>query len=260
MSLWSITTSLTVRVCYRMIAERSGPSGNPAIPFTFDDAKRELERMRASPLPLARPVVILNGYHTWAGVAHAFAAALAPITSGRVSDFVPVSYGLATSIERAESIARSCIERTIGNNPFDAVGISMGGIVGRSFAAVDAPRRRMQTLFTFGSPHTGSSLSTIAAPDRAAKSMLPGCPFLAALDSAAGRPARIRPYAQLKDGIVGARFSAPTGSHPLWTAGTDKLSHFTTPANPIFLADIARILRGEEPLLDDAAACAPPIE
>ena len=40
-----------------------GAVANPSFPLTVSDANSELERMREDPKPLARPVVVLGGYH-----------------------------------------------------------------------------------------------------------------------------------------------------------------------------------------------------
>lgn len=57
------------------------------------------------------------------------------------------------------------------------------------------------------------------------------------------------PYAQLGDEIVGATRSAPPNQVPIWTRGTLLFSHWSITENPLILADLARSLRDEPPLL-----------
>jgi hypothetical protein len=56
-------------------------------------------------------------------------------------------------------------------------------------------------------------------------------------------------YAHTHDVIVGATNTAPPGMDPIWTDGTLAWSHFAVVHNPIFIADTARRLRGDTPLL-----------
>lgn len=209
--------------------------------------------MRAAPAPLARPVVVLGGYRTpWLSGA-LLARRIASLTSGRTGDVLAVSYASAHRIEDATERSRRAIEAWLGarapdtSDSVDIVGVSMGGIVGRALAAAGTPVRR---LFTIGTPHRGATLAALVAPDPAARAMRPGSAFLASLDEAlARRPIEITPYARLFDGMVGATNAAPHGMDPLWRRGPRWLAHLTITSDDAFVADIARRLRGEAPLL-----------
>ena len=157
---------------------------NPAFPVTMDEAKADLDRMRAAPVPLERPVVVLAGYRSWPVLAQGVKWRLFPVTSGNTDDFLPISYSFQTDIEK---MARMVVDRVQEQWPsdvdgetieVDVVGISMGGLVARTAALElgDTPsggeqrtrRLRVRRLFTMGSPHTGAILAEKIAPDQAA--------------------------------------------------------------------------------------------
>jgi hypothetical protein len=225
----------------------------------------ELTRMRSNPLPLTRPVVIFSGYHTPAQVAWWMRAQLAQLTSGRSRDFLTVSYPTQTRIEQAAEQSLAMVRARWPDEPMalDAVGISMGGLVAR-FAAL-APHDRthplrptspspqrlpLARLFTFATPHQGSMRAELAAPDDAARDMKPGSPFLAALNRHP-RDYELVCYTQRGDNLIAPQAAAPPGQAPFAADGSRLMSHFTGSHNPWFLVDLARRLRGEEPLLGE---------
>ncbi|HYC99769.1 MAG TPA: hypothetical protein VEB22_00950 [Phycisphaerales bacterium] len=228
----------------------------------------DLSRMRAKPAPLVRPVVILSGYHTPAQVAWWLRVQLARLTSRNAADFVVVSYPTATEIEQAADRTLAALHRRWsgrGAPAVDTVGISMGGIVARYAAAApqlrsegaatpaNGQRLSIARLFTFATPHQGSIRAARIAPDRAARDMKPGSPFLAALNrQQADYP--VVCYVQRGDGFVTPDAAAPPGHRAFTADGSRLMSHFTTAHNPWFLADLARRLRGESPLLGAGGA------
>ncbi len=213
--------------------------------------------MRAAPVTLARPVVVLGGYRTPWLTGERLAARIASLTSGRRGDFLAVAYASSHSVEDAAARAKRAIERwqdargangasAAFDRGFDVVGVSMGGIVGRLLAAGGVPVRR---LFTLGTPHRGALMAGRVAPDPAARAMRRGSALLASLDGAlAGGALEIVPYARVYDGMVGATNAAPVGMHPLWRRGPRWLAHLTITRDDAFTLDIARRLRGEAPI------------
>jgi hypothetical protein len=248
---------------------------NPAITLTRAEAHAELKRLAAEPKALPRPVVILNGYHTPHFMVAGLSERLRTTTSGKAGDFLIVSYVDATSLnDAAERVVRAVQERWPSSKagetvPVDVVGLSMGGIVARLAAlpprerptvdgaplwnATEAPtgaRLNVVRLFTLASPHGGARLARIAALDDAARAMRAGSAFLNRLDEALPRAEyTLLCYAHTGDVTVGARHAAPPGVTPIWTDGTVMFSHGAIVENPWFAADIARRLRGDEPLL-----------
>jgi pimeloyl-ACP methyl ester carboxylesterase len=223
----------------------------------------ELARLRATPAPLPRPVVILSGYHTPVQVAWWVRVQLTRLTSGNPGDFMTVSYPTRTRIEQAAEQSIAAVRnRWREPRDVDAVGISMGGLVAR-YAALAPERRthparptqvsddrlRVSRLFTFATPHQGSIRAQKVAPDDAARDMKPGSPFLAALN-AHQRDYPVVSYVHRGDNFVVPEAAAPPGQAAFTADGSRLMSHFTTAHNPWFLVDIARRLRGEPPLLE----------
>jgi pimeloyl-ACP methyl ester carboxylesterase len=193
-------------------------------------------------------------------------------TSGNAEDVLLVSYPASSDID---AIANFVIEEVEARWPspstdstveVDVVGVSMGGIVARwaslplqqrvrSGAAASPPPRdskrlNIVNLFTYASPHRGAELAQTLAFDAAAMDLKPGSGLLATLDNAwINRTYELTCYAHTNDAIVGATRTSPPGTNPIWTRGTLLFSHFAVVHNPIFIADTARRLRGETPLV-----------
>lgn len=211
--------------------------------------------------PLARPLVVLGGWRTPHWTCATLARRLAMQTDSGAGGALPVSFFTAHRIEdAAERAASAILERWPapegGRLEVDAVGISMGGIVGRLLAAMcagairspngTAPPIRVVRLFTIGTPHRGARLARLIAPDPAARQMRAGSDFLRRLDEALPASGlEVIPYARLHDGMVGARNASPPGMDPLWRRGPRLLAHLTITRDEAFTRDIARRLKGE---------------
>jgi pimeloyl-ACP methyl ester carboxylesterase len=225
---------------------------NPAMQGLRMLAVQDLARMRREPVALKRPVLLLNGYHAWAGVIASLRASLIKLTSHNPRDFLDISYVFKSDLPTIRKFAIDEISQhfDINETTFDLVGVSMGGLVSR-YACTQTPNDpriiNAHRIFTIATPHLGAKLARVIRPDLAAHDMLPGSDFLKQLNT--NIHPRLHCYAQTNDSIVGARNTAPPAMHPIWSAGTWTMSHFTTIRNPIILADIARNLRGEEPLI-----------
>lgn len=246
------------------------PERNEALGVDPRAAAEEHERLRRETAPLPRPVVVINGYHALPSAAARLARQLAEATCDDPSNFLAVSHTFESDIDR---ITARVIERVEARWPsddpeatveIDVVAISMGGIVAQWAALPPAERRRgddpapnatgkrlrIARLFTLATPHRGAILAELLAPDAAARDMVPGSALLRTLDSHRETcPYELVCYAQLRDGIVGATRAAPEGHPVIWTSGTLLGSHLMVGDNPLFIADIAKRLRGEPPLL-----------
>lgn len=237
---------------------RRGPE-NPDFPLSPAELALELERMRATPVVPARPVLVLAGYRAWRFVAAGVADRLRTLVGGPESMYHAVAYPWSTDIA---TIARRVVAEAERLWPcadphrtteVDVVGMSMGGIVARAAAALplDGGQRRLRIarLFTLATPHRGARLAARIALDGAARDLRPGSPLIDRLN--AGLPTAkydLVCYARLHDEWVGATNAAPPGRDPVWFGGSWLGSHLTIGADPRIAADIARRLRGEAPL------------
>jgi len=216
---------------------------------------QELElEFRSSPQPLARRVVVINGYRSPSFLADRLAGRLAALTSGCEGDFLTVSAPLGVDIERiADLVVQTVHERWPGaaqgrTIPVDVVGISMGGLVARTAALPEraAVGKRMldiHRLMTLGTPHQGARAALLPL-DPALAQMQRGSPLLQRLDEAlADAPFSLTCYTHDNDLLVGADRAAPPGRQALWTSGTLIGSHFTTTSDRAILIDIASRLR-----------------
>lgn len=238
LAVWSLAAALKL----------TGRGGQPeGCAVGLREVEAELARMAREPVGLRRPLVVLNGYHTPPNEVWWAKARLSRLTSRRASDFGTVSYMYATRLGDAAEKAVRGVERRWGKGvEIDVVGISMGGIVAR--LAAHEMGLRMVRLFSFATPHDGSSRAVFIAPDEAARDMKPGSAFLTRLN-AFHRPYSMVCYGQENDAVVHHRGAAPPGERPFVAPGSWMMEHFTTLHNPWFMLDLARRLRGEEPLL-----------
>lgn len=237
---------------------------NPDFPVDGAHAMREHARMRSEPVRLARPVVVLAGWRAPHFSPLSSESVLRPLTSGRRDDFLSVSYANAAEIQVClDAAVKAIAERFPGDVEVDVAAISMGGLVARKLLAMGAVR--VKRLFTMATPHRGASMARVVRPDWCAADMRPGSALLRELDAALPtlrERVELRPYAALRDWWVGARHCAPTGMGAYWIDPVSvfgrTLSHFAINREPRVLMDIARCLRGEEPLA--RAMSTPPME
>lgn len=235
------------------------PTPNPDIAMTTGESRVEWRRLRAEPLPLQRPVVVLNGYRGLPIRGINLGNDLARLTSQNRRDFLILSYPFASDIPSVARRVVDAVERrwpseTPGQTiEVDVVGFSMGGLVAR-YAALPCPESGLdrtlaaRRLFTLATPHRGARAAIIPI-DRAIAQMSPGAVFLASLDQApADHEIELVAYAHLNDLLVGARNTAPPDQDPIWSSGTAVFSHFTITTNRRILIDLARRLRGETPI------------
>jgi hypothetical protein len=249
---------------------QQGPTGSSV---TRASAAAELAHLSENPVPVKRPIVVLSGYHTLAMHAAPLASNIAKATSGKAEDVLLISYPASSDIDAiTESVIAQVDARWPSANseatvPVDVIGVSMGGIIGRWAALPPEKRNRIgegdstlrhggkrlniARLFTYASPHRGACLATSFSVDSAAVDLKPGSALLAALDQAWHEHTyELTCYAHTRDLIVGATRTAPPGMEPIWTEGTLMFSHMAVVHNPIFIADTARRLRGESPLIE----------
>ena len=237
---------------------------NPAFPITKADAEVERDRMIADPVSLERPVVIIGGYRSPFFNVDDLRTSLAEMTNGDEMMFTRKYTMLRGDIEEVAVELVAQVEHEFPDAGLDGetvevdvVGLSMGGLVARFAAdrlADTYPgdlKLRVRRLFTISTPHRGSVLAEKVPliEDRAVSDMVRGSLFLTKLDEAYEGDYEIIPYTRLEDGVVGAVNTAPHGRHPIWVSSPQiGGSHLSVNSDLRILVDIARRLRGEEPL------------
>lgn len=235
---------------------------NSAFPATWQEIADDHTRMRTEAVGLTRPVLVLSGYRSPSLVARKLAYEIRRLTGAEPEQIAWLSYIDAGTIEGPARRAVALVEKRFPSDDpewtteVDVVAVSMGGLVARLASADpelrDEPggkRLRIRTLYTLGSPHRGAVLAERIRLDDASRDMKPGSSFLERLDGAfEERGYEVVPYAVLRDGWVGATRSAPVGQDPIWVPGRWVLSHHMISLNRRIQADLARRLRGEEPL------------
>lgn len=237
---------------------------NPSFPVTKADAKIDQERMIANPVPLQRPVVIIGGYRSPDFNVDNLRTTLAEMTNGDKAMFTRKYTMLRGDIEKISVELVAQVEHEFPKAGFegetvevDVVGLSMGGLVARYAAdrlADTYPgdlKLRIKRLYTISTPHRGAVLAEKVPliEDRGVIDMVRGSLFLTKLDEAYESDYEIIPYTRLQDGIVGAVNTAPPGRTAMWvSAPVHGGSHWSVNEDLRILVDIARRLRGEEPL------------
>ena len=225
----------------------------------------EWERMRGSPTGLARPLVVMSGWRAPRWPVAALARRMRRLVGAPREMVLPVSFTWCWSFWAAAAKAARAVEERWPSEEseetveVDVIGVSMGGIVARCAAMGRArpsgqssgtswhKRLRIARLFTLASPHRGARLAEWIAVDGTARDMRPGCGFLCGLDRAE-RDYDLVCYARLNDWWVGATRAAPAGQEPIWQDAYTLWSHQAITLDPLISTDLARRLRGEEPL------------
>jgi pimeloyl-ACP methyl ester carboxylesterase len=241
---------------------------NPSFPLSVSDAKAALREMEAKPKPLARPLVVLGGYHdpglgafVWRNEVRRWAsdARIVDVSFARRGDFDACRRAVIAAVDRAfpTNDPNATVE-------VDVIGASMGGLVGR-YAAVEKPgerRLRVARLITVSSPHRGAAWAGLPALSRLHADMRDGSAFLRNLERAESATEtddyELVPYVRLGDRIVGAHNAAPNGVNAWWLPDRPfEPAHVAVNLDPRIRADVARRLRGEVPFTKAPGAPVP---
>jgi pimeloyl-ACP methyl ester carboxylesterase len=240
---------------------------NPSFAVTRSDAQRALVEMRAQPKRLERPLVILSGFCD-PGIASAHLRGEFRRLTGD-DRVIGVSFLFCGDFDDCRREVIAAVDKAFPNDDprwtteVDVLGVSMGGLVGR-YAAVptvrepDGRRLRVARLFTISTPHRGASLALVPSfhplqIDMRAESFFLRRPADVEGDMRKHSPAyQIHPYVRLGDRVVGPANAAPHGQTPRWVPG-DALpgAHSMAIMDARIIADVARRLRGEDPLTTD---------
>lgn len=235
---------------------------NDSFPVTVRDAQRALGDMRDAPVPLLRPLVILGGMNDPGLASGILRAEFKEVT--RDDRVIGVSFLFCGDFDACRRQVIEAVDRAFPSDDpqytteVDVIGVSMGGLVAR-YAAVPSfsdkegggRRLRIARLFTISSPHRGAAWAVLPTFSRLHADMRPRSEFLRGLSDAESAAAgyEIYPYVRLGDMIVGVANAAPQGQVAWWVPGEMlQDAHVMAAVDARILADVARRLRGEEPL------------
>ena len=241
---------------------------NPSFPVSAADAAAALRDMEANPKRLARPVVVLGGYHdpgfgafVWREEVQRWA---------KDPRIIGVSFPFHRDFDQCRRDVIAAVDRAFPTKDpeatveVDVIGASMGGLVGR-YAAVRKPgerRLKVLRLITVSSPHRGASWARLPALSKLHADMRAASAFLQRLEQAEAATAEddyeLVPYVRLGDRIVGTHNAARAGTTAWWLPNPPlNFAHFAVNRDPRVRADVARRLRGEPPLTKTPPAPVP---
>ena len=221
-------------------------------------------------------LLVLAGYRApWVQVRN-LERSLVRLTHRR--EVVAVAYPTAGTVAGVLARVRAALDEAWPGWPgwtdghaVDVVGVSMGGLVGRSLAmgldgeSLAATERRLavRRMITLCSPHRGAVAAEWVRPDALAGQMRAGSAWLRAINAAetggGGRGYPLIAYTQTADWLVGASRSVPEGAPDggpgpgdahVHLRGRLVMSHFLVSSERAVLVDVARRLRGEGAVMD----------
>ncbi|MEM7754449.1 MAG: hypothetical protein AAF297_02320 [Planctomycetota bacterium] len=255
--------TLALPACHKV-----GPE-NPRIRVNDQQLNHLRAELKANPVELERPVVVITGlWDPGVGTAD-IAATLAQLTSGNPDDFIkfrPRTPGTfqESAIELTDAINEQLNEGkpTTRTAEVDVVALSLGGLVARhaSIPSVRWIRLDAARIFTLASPHTGAHFAEdFYWVDELIADMAPGSSYLAWLNRRYRSDYELYPYAVKNDPVVGEQYTTPPDwpGEPLWVRGRFYSSHQFIHRDEMILTDIALRLRGEEPLFQEPDAAMP---
>lgn len=131
---------------------------------------------------LARnPVVLVHGIWNSAAIFSALKAYLEEAGWPVYALSMTPNNGDALIEALAEQVA-TFVEKSVGQQPFDLVGFSMGGLICRYYVQRLGGLGRVQRFVTVSAPHRGTALGLLSRDRPGIRQMRPGSPFLQALN------------------------------------------------------------------------------
>lgn len=232
---------------------------NPSFSVTEDEASKDLKRMKADPVPLQRPVVVVGGFMD---------VGLGPwwvidnVTEHTGDDRVlGVTFPLWMSMDDARQHLVSETRERFGDVEVDVIGLSMGGVIPRDAALPHEgePSLRIVRLFTIASPHSGAQMADVPGVIEQHLSLREGSDYLNTMNAALPDARyQLFAYTRTRDRTVGEQFTAPPGQSPRWVENPwFAPAHYGAFNDERILADILRRLRGEAPWSHDPPAPLP---
>lgn len=234
---------------------------NPSFPLSDQEATADLERMKAQPVAVDRPVVFVAGIGEPGISSGSIMRTLEATIAGPMAE---VHFFDETTFDGARQKLLKEVAAALGTDidhlpEVDVVAFSMGGLVARHAAIPDPVGRRLpvRRMFTICTPHEGARMGAFPIGTPQSDDMNQTSDFLERL-RCEKRPYAMVCYARLDDATVGEEFAAPAGEALWWVpTPSGEYSHMHAFTDRRILADIARRLRGEAPFSTLPAAPLP---
>lgn len=259
-------SEVVASMCVSIVGGAGPERVNPSFNVSRIRAREDLSRMRKSPVPLERPLLVLGGINEVGYGPWLTRRELDPILSGPKTTVI---YPFADHFNYCRRKVIEEVDRAFGSHrddetvEVDVIGQSMGGVVAMFAALRDeslGKRLRIRRLFTLASPLRGARLAN-------ALSWISPVPLhhdlrsesLDKLNLHGSVDYDVVSYTRLNDGIVGARYAYLPSAAGVWWVDHPRfdLPHTGCFADVRVLADIGRRLRGETPLTGDTPAPLP---
>ncbi|MEM6313434.1 MAG: hypothetical protein AAF743_05080 [Planctomycetota bacterium] len=217
--------------------------------FALDakSAEQRLVELRKNPVPLDRPVVILDGFLDPGFGSLSYRNELTQVTGDE--RVLRVTYVTASSIAECAERALDEIDAAFPGEAVDVIGISMGGVV--AFHVADAGRVEVARIFTLSSPLRGARMANLPTWLGLQRDLRPDSDATAALPGMIERFAGTRVhYAGVTDQTVRVDEAAPPGetAHVLPNNGMARWGHTGVIRDPRVRLDIFLRLRNQPPI------------
>jgi hypothetical protein len=239
------------------------PHTNPAFDVPDAEIQRDYDRLKANPVALRRPIVIVNGYHAPHVLISGLRLRLIELTGARDSDVIALSYPTTFTVRGwAHKIVEGVEAAWPSDDPertteVDVVTLSFGGVTARAASMTceqlsdPEPRKRLNVarMFTLASPfRSGSKAEQSGSIDDDATLLDVINEFTAT------NPYELVCYTRLYDEWIGATNAAPLGRNPIWVSGTIPMGHMGIVNDYRILVDLTRRIRYEEPIAKEGEA------
>ncbi|MEU1294021.1 alpha/beta fold hydrolase [Streptomyces sp. NPDC005840] len=222
----------------------TGTHGTPDADSALDapDAPRALRL----PVPAGTPVVLLHGFIDNRSVFVLLRRSLARHGRRQLTslNYSPLTCDIRTAAELLGRHIEEICART-GSPRVDVVGHSLGGLIARYYAQRLGGDRRVRTLVTLGTPHSGTRVAPLANAHPIVRQMRPGSDLLTELAAPApGCRTRFVGFWSDLDHLMDPPETARV-DHPdllAWNVRVSGIGHLALPVHPAVAAGVRQAL------------------
>ncbi|MYQ65298.1 MULTISPECIES: alpha/beta fold hydrolase [Streptomyces] len=198
------------------------------------------------PVPAGTPVVLLHGFIDNRSVFVLLRRSLARHGRRQLTslNYSPLTCDIRTAAELLGRHIEEICART-GSPRVDVVGHSLGGLIARYYAQRLGGDRRVRTLVTLGTPHSGTRVAPLANAHPIVRQMRPGSDLLTELAAPApGCRTRFVGFWSDLDHLMDPPETARV-DHPdllAWNVRVSGIGHLALPVHPAVAAGVRQAL------------------